>query len=61
MVQELDNARPESAFRFQESESEGDGISAEEVLVENASQGLFRMSNVIGEFLSRNHSSRLHV
>lgn len=36
-------------------------MSAEEVLVENASQGLFRMSNVIGEFLSRNHSSRLHV
>lgn len=36
-------------------------MSTEEVLVENASQGLFRMSNVIGEFLSRIHSSRLHV
>jgi hypothetical protein len=48
-VEELDNARPESAFRFQESESDGDGTSTEEVLVENASQGLFRMSNVIGD------------
>lgn len=35
-------------------------MSTEEV-VENASQGLFRMSNVIGEFLSRIRSSSLHV